>query len=154
MRKKLLGLLMAAFAITSISAFAQAPANNETAPCCQNKPAKNGKKGDRMKFKEGKTDLFEGIQLNDNQRQQIDQLNAERKAAKKAAKEAAKNAQKEARTQERETYNDSLAKILTPEQFAQYEANCKEMFDRKNKRAAARLDKSKKPRTPGNTKVQ
>lgn len=124
MRKKVLGLLMAAMAISTIGAFAQSENTTETTVCtaqkgeCQKegKGKKCHKKGDRK----AKMNAFEGIELTQEQQQQIAQLKAECKAKKEADKAEKKKAKAEARAQ----FNEKVSQILTPEQYAQYKANC------------------------------
>lgn len=144
MRKNVLGLIMAALAISSFGAFAQNETANSSATCqqttatCKNtdgecaKNKKDGKKckkdGKKLK-KDGKKgnarmqrmNPFDGIQLTAEQQAKLDALKAERKASK----EAAKKASKEARQAERKQFDEKVAKILTPEQYAQYEKNKK-----------------------------
>lgn len=141
MRKKVLGLVMAALAISTFGAFAQTetqqtkPSCEQTATCkkdkkeCRKGEGKH-KKGPRMGSE--KKNPFEGIQLTEQQTQQLEQLKAERKAQK----ESDEKNRKEAREQERKAYNEKIAKILTPEQYAQYEENCRKM-------KAAKADKKK-----------
>lgn len=135
MRKKILGLSLAMFALTSISAMAQNQeevtvinANQETICCvkenndkckktdkkdCKAKAGKIDKKGNK------KFDLFRGIELTEVQKAKIKNLKESMKASRKAEKEA----KKETRAKERENFNAQLATILTPEQMAQYNAN-------------------------------
>lgn len=144
MRKKVLGLVMAAMAISTIGAFAQTEVQNTKAACEQtaancNKDkgdCKKGKKGAKGDFKKGKKERvspFAGIQLTETQQAQIDALKAERKADK----EKAKKADKEARAEAKKQFDTKLAQILTPEQYAQYQSNCEA-------KKAAKKDKMQK----------
>ncbi|MCH5217255.1 MAG: hypothetical protein J1F07_01665 [Muribaculaceae bacterium] len=133
MRKKVLGLVMAALAISTIGAFAQsqpqAKAQQEqTADCCK-KDKKDHKKGHKKSGKKDRVSPFNGIQLTAEQQQKIDQLKADRKTRKEAAK-----------AQDRQNYQDALAQILTPEQFQQYKDNC------------AKIAKGKRAKAHGNVK--
>lgn len=134
MRKKVLGLVMAALAISTFGAFAaqqtEQPKTEQQAPCCKEKKG-DQKKGDKKGHKKGdkkghkmaqgpKLNPFTGIQLTPEQQQKIDQLKADRKAKR----EAGKKADKEVRKAEREKFNAEVAKILTPEQYKIYQANC------------------------------
>ena len=67
---------------------------------------------------------FAGINLTPEQQQQVEKLRSDRKERKTADKEANKEAKKQAKAQERQQYEAELAKILTPEQMAQYKNNC------------------------------
>lgn len=128
---------MAALAISTFGAFAQTEATAATTECqeqvcksgekkCHKEGAHKGKfgkkdfkKGDRVKGQ--RVSPFNGIELTAEQKTQLDNLRAEQKAARQANKEASK----EARAEERKQFDEAVAKILTPEQYKQYEANRK-----------------------------
>ena len=80
--------------------------------------------------------LFAGIDLTPDQQQKLDQLREERKANNKAAKEA----KKEAKANERKAYDNSIAQILTPEQYKQYESNKANLRAHKQAKMKKRLD--------------
>lgn len=142
MRKKVLGLVMAALAISTFGALAQNQNTSEkvaceqtVSACCKDKKDKKDKK-DRKDFakrgdKKAKLNPFTGIELTQEQQQQIQQLRNEKKEQHKAEKKAAK----EAKLKEREAFNQSVAKILTPEQYKIYQANCDSMKTAKLKKA-------------------
>lgn len=120
--------------------------------CKKNKDCK--KKGERVKGegdqakKKMQKNPFNGIQLTPDQQQKIDNLRAERKSQKEANKEARKNLtpeeRKAAKKQAREQFNAEVAKILTPDQFKQYEENCKKAKEgKKNKVKHASKDGKK-----------
>ena len=136
MKKKVLGLLLGAMAISTFGAFAQTeqqPDNKKceqtSHKCCKaNKDKKDLKKGDVRKDQKGAFNPFEGIVLTAEQQQKIDNLKAERKAQK----EAAKKERKEANAKERKEFDKKVEEILTPEQYKQFQSNC-EKFKGKNK---------------------
>ena len=138
MRKKVLGLVMAALAISSIGVFAQNDAqkncNKQQKECCKEKKEKRGERGGK---KEARLNPFTGITLSADQQQQIDQLKAERKAEQKEAKAAKKNAME----QERQAYDASIAKILTPEQYKQYESNKANIRAAKQEKMKRKIEK-------------
>ncbi|MDO4334520.1 MAG: hypothetical protein Q4C37_01635 [Bacteroidales bacterium] len=107
--------------------------------------AKNVKKGNRRHGAKGEmrerrdNPLFNGITLTEQQQQQFTALRQQRQAAHKEAranKQKEVQANNEARRAERkaraEAYDKEVEKILTPEQYKQYQAN-KATMD-KNKR--------------------
>lgn len=137
MRKKLLGLAMAAFMFSSFGAFAQSPDASavsqkaSTEQCCKDKKKGDKKKGDKKKNKDGRNKAhkervtpFAGINLTPEQQKQIDALRAEQLASAKADKEAKKEAMKQARILKNKEFETAVSKILTPEQFAQFKNNC------------------------------
>lgn len=141
MRKKVLGLVMAALAISTIGAFAQtenASSSNETcteqtSECCNSSKDKkkkgdkkkgDRKKGDKGECKKAKRDFFKGIELTEEQRQQIDALRKERQAKR--------DADKEAKEKEREEFNAEIERILTPEQYEIYKQNCENLKSKKH----------------------
>lgn len=141
MRKKVLGLMMAALAISTIGASAQ----TETTPvapikkeCCKEKKEYTKEKKELCPVKEGKKEIskdvkkhvvrdaakprfnpFEGIELTPDQQQKLDKLKAERKSRNEANKKATQEQMK----QEQEEYTNSVISILTPEQATIYKAN-------------------------------
>lgn len=123
MRKKILGLVMAALAIGTVGAYAQTESQCSSASCTstekqckKEKKEKCHKKGPRQE----RVDPFTGIQLTQEQQQKLDNLKAERKAKK----EAAKKEEKQAKAAEKKQFDAQVAEILTPEQYNQYKANC------------------------------
>lgn len=128
MKKKLLVLMLSAFAIGTVSMSAQTqqcdPQQKEV-KCCKGEgkgdaKCAKGKKGHGPRF-----NLFEGIQLTPEQKTQLDALKAQRKAKH----EGDRKDMKEARQKERAEYASQVEKILTPEQFAQFKANCEKKKD-------------------------
>ena len=138
MTKKVLALVVAALGFSTIGAFAATgnqgqPQTEQTATCdkakkgeCkkEGKKCHKGDKKDDKKFdkraKRPQVNPFNGIELTPDQKQKIDQLKADRKAKREADKKAGK----EARKAEREQFNAEVAKILTPDQYNQYQLNC------------------------------
>ncbi len=111
---------------------------------------KKGRAGHDGKHDRGMR-AFEGITLTDAQKTQIDALRAEAKAKKEAAKkdkaERKENkekltaeqkqqmkAEKQAkRQQEWQEFSDKVKAVLTPEQYAKFLDNTKQMAERKDK---------------------
>ncbi|MCH5213558.1 MAG: hypothetical protein J1E97_00090 [Muribaculaceae bacterium] len=155
MRKKVLALALGMFAFCSIGAMAQteasASAKQQTEKCCKSekgekKDCKKGdKKGDKKHGKrhgEGRMDPFAGIQLTPAQMEQLEQLKAEQKKQR----EADKKDKAAAREQSRKAYSEKVAQILTPEQLAQYQANCDSIKANKMNKRKARMHGEKKQR--------
>lgn len=103
---------------------------------------KKGEAGNMHRMRRGEGDpLFNGITLSAEQQQQFKDLKEKRAAEHKAAraeKQKAKETKKEARAAEmkakREAYDKEVAKILTPEQMKQYNANKEQMAKEKAQR--------------------
>ena len=136
---------MAALAISTFGAFAQTETRQGNAACEQTTECCKTKKEGREKKGAG---LFNGIELTPEQQQQVDALKAERKAAKQSREKA----NKEAKAQEKKAYDEKLAQILTPEQYAQYKANAQKIEDRK-KHIKVKSDKVRKGSKPEKTKL-
>lgn len=139
MKKKLLALVMGALVLGSVNVMAQSEpkAAKVEAQCTKAKEVKRDcKKGERRDL-----NPFTGIQLTQEQQAQLDNLRQQRKDQK----EEAKKAEKEAKAKNREAFNAEVAKILTPDQFAQYKANCDSLKARKmdGKKFKAREHKGK-----------
>ena len=142
MRKKVLGLVIAALSFSAFGTFAQSEVQTGKASCEQTSNCKKGDKNCKKVKKDGKNfkkehkghdskmsriNPFDGIELTAEQKQQIEALKAERKAKmgkEKDKREAQKKAAKEARAQEKMEFDKKVAQILTPEQYAQYQSNC------------------------------
>ena len=148
MRKKVLGLFMAALAVSSIGAFAQSESRQSgeevKKECCKEKKEKKEchklKKEckERKDFrKEARVTPFKGIQLSAEQQAQIDQINAERKANQKKIKAD----KKDAFEKERQAYDEQIAKVLTPEQYKLYENNKANMRAHKQDKMKKKLEK-------------
>ena len=147
MKKKLIAFsFLSLFALTAINANAQTekPVVKQEQDCC----VKKGKcpKGDIGKaevkkakhFKKGpKVNPFDGINLTAEQQTKIDKLKADRKENRTKEKEA----QADKRKKEREKFNKELASILTPEQMAQYNANCEKIAAKKEAKKEGKGDR-------------
>ncbi|MDE7413335.1 MAG: hypothetical protein K2N05_06045 [Muribaculaceae bacterium] len=85
MKKKVLSIALIAMSLVSFSGLAQNPnsksCNNADGTCIEKVKEKKGKE-----FKKEKRNPFEGMNLTDAQKSQLEDLNAKRKAAKEAAK--------------------------------------------------------------------
>lgn len=131
-------------------------------------PKDNGKLKKDKRAKEGRgMKAFEGINLTDAQKSQIEALRAEQRAQKEAAKKARgenkegrenltdeqrqqMKAEKQAKRQQAmDAFNNKVKAILTPEQYAKYLENTKEMAahkDNKDKKKDGRRSKDGKNR--------
>ena len=146
MRKKVLGLFMAAIAVSTIGAFAQND-NQQTREqikkeCCKEKKecTKDKKCKKDHKMREGKKEKlnpFAGIELTAEQQKQLEQLKADRKAKREAAKET----KKQAFEQERKAFDAEIAKILSPDQYKQYESTKANMRAHKKDKAKRNPEK-------------
>lgn len=99
------------------------------------------KRQPRMR-KAGEQTLFEGITLTSDQQQQFTALKEKRNAEHKARNAEMKKqeaAKREARAAEmkarREAYDKEVEKILTPEQYKQYQANKEKMVKERSQKA-------------------
>lgn len=132
MQKKIYAIAIAVISMFSLSAFAQTP---ET--CSQEKKAENIKLPDSenlrvhrvsdkqtyRKHPEMKRDIFKGIELSVEQKAKLEKLKA--KETEKRLKNEAK--QEANREKEMLKHKAEVKKILTEEQFQQFEANLKAM---------------------------
>lgn len=144
MRKKIIGIAFLMIATVAGTAMAQNTNDKCDAKCtkteCTSK--KDCKKGGQDRHCEAKRGcsqamLFEGLNLTDEQKTKIQDLNKEvqttyqeaRKAAKadkealKAKKAEAKEARRDAQKERRAKYLNDLQEILTPEQFTTFLKN-------------------------------
>lgn len=133
MKKKLILLsFLSLFGLTTLTANAQNPQTQvkQQQTCC-NKEKCTGEVKKAKKMQKGpKVNPFEGLNLTSEQQSKIDKLKADRKDKR----DKDKKAQADARKKEREQFNKDLASILTPEQMAQYKANCEKIAaQKKNK---------------------
>lgn len=138
---------MAALALTSTAAFAQ-DANKENCPKKEHCQKADCKKDGKKECKSLK--LFSGIELSADQQKQLDQLCSQRQENKKADKKA----RLEAKKQERQDFDDAVAKILTPEQYTLYKANCAKVKEKhdgmKDKRDKTRKNGKGEKKGKGN----
>ena len=153
MKKKILGLALAAFMFGFVGANAQTENTNcnKTEQTCKQECKKD--KGDKKECKKDKArkkskmNPMNGIDLTPQQEQQIEQLKAEQQAQREKDKQYTR----EAVEKRREAYNAGLEKILTPEQYQQYQSNLdgmkkmsKEKKEKMKSKKAERLDDAKK----------
>lgn len=127
MKKQIISLAIAAFALTSFTSVAQNPASAATKNCTNKECAatKGNKDSKRPAY-----NPFEGLNLSADQQAKLDALQAEQKAARdakrtadKTKKQEARNAQKEAKKAERKAQLDKIKAILTPEQYVTFLEN-------------------------------
>lgn len=134
MKKKLiLFSFLSLFCLSTLTANAQSQQQNNTEQtCCSSdkKQKHEGKKGDKKckGHKKGpRMNPFEGIELTAEQQQKIDKLKSDRKEKR----EQEKRDKADKRKKEREAFNKELESILTPDQMAQYNANCEKIAAKK-----------------------
>lgn len=125
MKKKVLGLALIAVSAIAMTGMAQNPAAASTTK-------QENIKGDKKVAKEGRKQVnpFEGMNLNDAQKSQLQQLDSKRKADREqAAKERKENKQKndaaraEGRKTAKKAYLADVKSILTPEQYTVFLEN-------------------------------
>lgn len=117
------------------------PAAAPAAPCCR--PTRDGRGPEggctescARPTKDGRGCFLKGIELTVDQKAKIEKLQAKQKekaekAREKASKEQKKAREKAAKEQKksRDDFDKEMKKILTPEQYAQYQANRQAMAD-------------------------
>lgn len=100
---------------------------------------KKGHRSDRhgkmMSRRDGQNVLFEGITLTAEQQQKMQSLREQQRADGRKAKADMKAQKSEDRQKRFAAYEKEVEKILTPEQYKQYEANKAAMKERRMKKA-------------------
>lgn len=124
MKKKFLGLAIAALALTSFTGFAQKPAACDST-CQSGKMCRQDKD---MKGKKDKKAInpFEGITLTDAQKTQLEAVKAkraEKAKARKADKQRMDSAQRVERRAAKKEYFEEVKAILTPDQYVVFLEN-------------------------------
>lgn len=139
MKKNFLGLAILAVSLVSFSSMAQCPESNTDCQqtCEQQTPCQQGQKGDKAK-KHGKCikgekkqfNPYEGLTLTDAQKEQLQKLDADRKAAKEAKKQQAKaekqrkdSTARAARQAEQREYFEQVKAIIGPDQYTLFLEN-------------------------------
>lgn len=145
MKKKILTLALAAFALCAVPASARSNNNNSAdarkAPrteqtCNNNNQCRQGKRPNQNRQGQ-RPDLFQGIQLTPEQQtalQALDQQRASQRTDSAARAQqrqgnqrpdsAAMAQRRQARLDSRRSYLDGVKNILTPEQYVVYLENC------------------------------
>lgn len=133
MKKKIIALAIAAIALTSVNSFAQ---DNKAEKACPNQeqcPMMKGQKGEKA----NKPCPFEGLNLTDAQKQQLQALQAKQvetmkanreamkaqKETQKEAKKADREQAKKARLEMKQNYLKELKSILGQEKYIQFLEN-------------------------------
>lgn len=124
MKKFLLALVVVAMSAgmaqaTNDQKCCKKDAKCEKTECCEKKQQCHKKPC------KGEPRCFQGIELTAEQKAKIQALNADCKAKRCEAAKCEKAQKMEARKAERAEYTAKVKAILTPEQFAQFEANQK-----------------------------
>lgn len=117
MKKKFLGLAVAAIAVVSFSASAQ----TECTPQCTND--RNNTECRRQPKKNACVNPFEGMNLTDAQQAQLRQLNENRRNQCRQARTDKKQKCDSARTACRRAYLDQVKAIVGPEQYVVFLEN-------------------------------
>lgn len=127
MKKKVLGLALVAMSVVSLTSMAQSKNTecNTTNKECVNKECKK-MKGERR----GKANPFEGMNLTEAQKTQLQQLKekrsklrAENKSADKAKKDADKQKKREARRAARKQYLQDVKSIIGADNYVVFLEN-------------------------------
>ena len=132
MKKTILSLAILLASSTGLSAFAQAPGNNQGKDKTRTemKARKGGDRKDAPNPFEGlnlteqqKTKLQELKKADMEQKKQLKEQQKQLKEKKQAEAKANKDARKQQRTKERRDYLAKIKSILTPEQYIQFLEN-------------------------------
>lgn len=129
MKKKILTIALAAFALCAIPASARNNNNNcgncPKAPCTEQtcSPAQNCGPDQACRAPQGRRpDFFQGIQLTPDQQTALRALEQQR--ASQRPDSAAVAQRRQTRQDARRSYLDGVKNILTPEQYVVYLENC------------------------------
>lgn len=146
MKKKILSLALVAMSLVAFNGIAQSQDNTISNPTCKEsvctKWQKDGKKAKKDKDKKGKdgkfakgnrkakANPFEGINLNEAQKAQLEQLKAKRQAAREESKKMAKadkqrrdSAAFEARKAAKKEYLEEVKAIIGPDNYVVFLEN-------------------------------
>lgn len=125
MKKTVLGLAIAAMSFTAFSTMAQTTACNNTASCNNEQVCTAN-----TKCPKGECNLFEGLNLTETQKAQLQKLNANRKASReqlaKARKENKMRTDSAARADRRASkkqYLEEVKAIIGPDQYVTFLEN-------------------------------
>lgn len=141
MKKKVLSLALLAIAFVGINSFAQTSANGNSAP----KQEKTERMKDGKGMRHGHGNPFEGIQLTDAQKTQLEQLrtrdskndkanpaDCQKKCEKGERPAKPTEEQIAAREARKQQFMNDVKNILTPEQYTTFEQNMSKMSADKN----------------------
>lgn len=168
MKKLILSLIvigMSAFTFSAVADEAPKGAKCEKQECCQKHDKECCKKGKgdhkgRKGHHDGRMKLFEGLNLTDQQKEQIKEIKSACKLQRgdKGAKpsemtDAERQAAREARAKARSEYFGKVREVLTPEQAVVFDSNVKAMeaakAEKKFKKDGVKCDKSGKCKKDG-----
>lgn len=126
MKKKVLGLAFAAISLFAFNGMAQTPSNQT---CPLNKENVKCKKNEKRNCCKA-VNPFEGLNLSDSQKSQLQQLDSKRKAARqqqaqsrKETKQRNDSARMAARRAEKKSYLEEVKAIIGPEQYVVFLEN-------------------------------
>lgn len=130
MKKKILGLAIIAMSLTAFNGFAQNSATDSSAKQeCAKKECVKGRKADKA-VRNRQVNPFEGLNLTDAQKTQLQQLDSKRKAAREEQAQARKadkqrdNATRVAdRRASRKAYLEEVKAIVGPDQYVVFLEN-------------------------------
>lgn len=132
MKKKILGLAIAMMSLTAVSGVAQT-ANDNTAATCPQEQVCNKTTGctkDARKCPKGQCNLFEGLDLTDTQRAQLQQLNDKRRLSRDQAMQARKadrmrtdSTARAGRRAAKREYLEEVKAIIGPDQYVTFLEN-------------------------------
>lgn len=126
MKKTVLGLAIAAMSFTAFGTMAQTTNNNNAVATCNNEQVCTA----NTKCPKGECNLFEGLNLTETQKAQLQKLNANRKASReqlaKARKENKMRTDSAARADRRASkkqYLEEVKAIIGPDQYVTFLEN-------------------------------
>ncbi len=126
MKKSVLGLAIAAMSFTAFSTMAQTTDDNNAAATCNNEQVCTA----NTRCPKGECNLFDGLNLTDTQKAQLQKLNADRKASReqlaKARKESKMRTDSAARADRRASkkqYLEEVKAIIGPDQYVTFLEN-------------------------------
>ncbi len=126
MKKTVLGLAIAAMSFTAFGTMAQTTSNNNAVATCNNEQVCTA----NTKCPKGECNLFEGLNLTDTQKAQLQKLHADRKASReqlaKARKENKMRTDSAARADRRASkkqYLEEVKAIIGPDQYVTFLEN-------------------------------
>lgn len=126
MKKKVLGLALVAMSLIAFNGMAQNSSDQTNTVNKENVKSKKNEKGSCCKA----ANPFEGLNLNDSQKSQLQQLDSKRKAAReqqaqtrKETKQRNDSARMAARRADKKSYLEEVKAIIGPEQYVVFLEN-------------------------------